>query len=74
MIAVKRGWEGDVLLNISVLADGSVSDSSVIESSGFFVLDDSAQRAVVEWIFTPAKRDGINVDGELLMPVQFRLR
>jgi len=71
--ARQRGLQGRVLLRIGVSADGAPADVVVITSSGHTVLD----RAALAWVrvqrFRPAMRDGTAVDGEVDLPVEFRL-
>ena len=51
-IAVRRGQEGTVLLNVSLNADGSPAEVRVAESSGFALLDREAQDTVLrKWRF-----------------------
>jgi len=51
MIAKRRGIEGTVVLDISLAADGRVSQAIVIESSGSSALDRSALQTVKSWRF-----------------------
>lgn len=50
-IAVRRGWEGDVLLDVEVDQVGEVLECAVARSSGFPVLDSAAEVAVRNWRF-----------------------
>lgn len=72
-VARERGYEGDVLLKVLVLHDGTVGDISVHHSSGYEVLDRAALDAVKEWLFVPASRDGVPVARWAIVPVKFRL-
>ncbi|HEX4843119.1 MAG TPA: energy transducer TonB [Limnobacter sp.] len=52
----RLGEQGVVVLDIHVLADGSVGEVKLKTSSGFARLDNSAIQAVKTWKFQPAKR------------------
>ena len=59
--ARRRGVEGDVLLEIVVLSDGSVGSVRVLRRLGHG-LDERAVGAVRQWRFVPAERHGTPVD------------
>jgi len=68
-----RGWEGLVILQVSVESNGQPRQVEVARSSGYPILDAAAQRAIQQWEFTPAKRDGRAVRSELELPIRFQL-
>lgn len=68
-----RGIEGVVTLRVSVDEDGSVVRVEVAQSSGVASLDRAAIRAVRQWEFDPAFRDGEAVSGVILERVAFKL-
>jgi protein TonB len=70
----RRGEEGTVLLELLVLADGSVTDVRVKKSSGHPRLDQSAMNAVKRWRYTPATRGGVAIEYRYLQPIKFDLR
>jgi len=73
---VKRmGIEGDVLLNVEVLSDGTVGDVEVMKSlmSGRGGLDEAAVNAVKQWKFIPAEYNGEPVSVRITIPVTFTL-
>lgn len=72
-LALRRGWEGTVLLRIRVLANGKPSEVQIQRSSGRDVLDQAAVKAVQRWSFVPAKRAGVALDGWVTVPLDFRL-
>ncbi len=72
-IARVRGYEGRVLLRVSVSYKGRVLGVELIESSGFKVLDKAAVRAVRKWKFKPALKDGKTVPSVVEIPVTFKL-
>jgi protein TonB len=71
--AVTRRIEGLVLLLVTVLPDGAVSEISVKRSSGHPLLDREAVRAVSRWSFSPALADGRNVVARVEVPIRFSL-
>ncbi|MGG1945741.1 energy transducer TonB [Trinickia sp. NRRL B-1857] len=71
-MALQRGWEGRVLLNVHVLASGSAREVTVVASSGHESLDDAARQAVADWRFVPARRAGQAVDAWVHVPVIFK--
>jgi protein TonB len=71
--ARKRNLEGEVLLEIIVLRDGTVGDVTVIRGlpAG---LSERAVQAVRQWRFAPARRLGQPVDVIVEVAVEFTLR
>ncbi|PHS79645.1 MAG: hypothetical protein COB59_00955 [Rhodospirillaceae bacterium] len=65
--------EGRVILRVFVRADGGVKSVVTDTSSGYGLLDRAARVAVLRWRFAPATRGGKVVDGEVLIPFDFRL-
>lgn len=72
-IARRRGWEGTVLLRLSIAADGSLVSTEVAASSGRAALDEAAVAAARRWTFAAARSRGAAVDSKLDVPVVFRL-
>ncbi len=72
-VARLRGWEGVVVLQVMVKADGRVERVGVAQSSGYALLDRAALEAVERWMFAPATRYGRSVPSEVELPVRFRL-
>ncbi|RDD63028.1 energy transducer TonB [Ferruginivarius sediminum] len=72
--ARRRGWEGRVVLEVAVAADGTVKAVEVRESSGYAALDRAALDAVRGWRFSPASEDGTSVADKVSVPVRFALR
>ena len=68
-----RNLEGEVVLEIVVRRDGSVSDVKVVKGlpSG---LNERATAAVRQWRFAPATRQGQPVDVIVEVAVEFKLR
>lgn len=74
MAARRMGWEGRVVLNVEVLAEGSCGDVNVFQSSGHDVLDNAALRTVKGWRFVPASRAGHPITQWFKVPIQFSLK
>ena len=72
-ISQRRGEEGTTTLSINVLADGSVSDVLVVQSSGYRRLDKAAIEAARATTFTPAMQFGRNIDSTTELSFTFRL-
>lgn len=73
-LAVRRGYEGTVLLRVRVLKNGQVEEVQVKETSGYRVLDKAARKAVELWRFTPALSGGKPVESWVLVPITFKLK
>jgi protein TonB len=72
-IAKLRGMEGIVKLRVKVGIDGRPVTVDLQQSSGFSALDQAAIKVVRHWRFEPARRGGIKVAGEAIVPIQFKL-
>ena len=72
--ARQRGIEGQLLLRITVNANGQTSGIQVLKSSGHPVLDSAAVKAVKRWHFQPGRRGETPVKASMDMPVVFRLQ
>lgn len=73
-IALRRKFEGTVVLRVLVGPDGRASEVSVERTSGHRVLDDAARRRVLDhWRFEPAMRNGVPVPAIGLLPIEFRI-
>ncbi len=71
--ARRRGGEGDIILEVVVLADGTVGDIRILSGLGWG-LDEAAVDAVRQWRFAPAVRLGAPVDIMVEVAVEFALR
>lgn len=65
--------QGTVVLEVLILADGSVGDVKISQSSGFKRLDDTAVKAVRKWRYAPARRGDEAIDYWYLQPLEFAL-
>ena len=73
-LALRRGWEGTVLLRVHVLASGKPSEIQVQHSSGRTQLDEAARNAVKRWSFAPARQGNDPIDGWVSVPIDFKLK
>ena len=62
--------QADVVLIVTVGADGHVSDTAVADSGGAD-LDEAAAAAARRWTFVPATRDGTPVASRIKIPFHF---
>jgi protein TonB len=65
--------EGSVLLDVYILANGTVGEIKLKRSSGFPRLDQTALGAVRLWRFQPARRGSEPIPYWYVLPVQFSL-
>lgn len=65
--------QGVVVLRVQVTATGEPTEVSVLQSSGFFRLDQAAREAVRHWRFHPSMIAGMPVSSEADVPVRFKL-
>jgi protein TonB len=72
-LARRRGWEGRVVLRVTVDATGRAAAVAVGSTSGHAVLDAAAAAAVRNWRFEPARLAGVPVIAAVDVPVSFRL-
>lgn len=74
-VARKRGWQGTVVIGVTVGADGRPDKIIIIESSDYGVIDYAAYETVLnEWVFDPAEYLGQPVEGYIEVPITFELR
>ncbi|MDH3979398.1 MAG: TonB family protein [Gammaproteobacteria bacterium] len=74
LLARKRGWEGDVVLELRLEADGRMSNVRIAESSGYTLLDRAALKSARAVGATPGITQwlaGRHMD--ILIPVYYRL-
>lgn len=73
-LAQDEGMEGKVLVRVVIETDGTVSHVSVVQSSGFTILDEAAIDSVKQWMFTPAASDGKPIKSVSIMPIFYKLQ
>lgn len=71
--AIQQQWQGDIVLALEILTDGTVGRMQVMESTGRGLLDRAAMEAVKTWTFHPAMQDGKPVVECIQIPVRFQL-
>lgn len=71
--ARKKGYEGNVIIEVLVDKRGNVMDLKVFKSSGYEILDQSAMTAVKKWLFEPGTRDGKAAKMWVRVPIRFQL-
>lgn len=71
--ARKRNYQGTVMLDVLVTANGSVAQVRIAQSSGYKILDRSAAKSVKGWRFSPALRAGLPIEMWVQVPVRFEL-
>ena len=71
--ARKHGWQGMVLLEVSINARGEPTAVRVKESSRFTILDEAAVKAVKQWRFEPARVNGRPQGCTVEVPIRFCL-
>ncbi|EIK95970.1 ferric siderophore ABC transporter substrate-binding protein [Pseudomonas sp. M47T1] len=72
-LALRRSWEGTVVLRIKVLPNGRAGSVEVTKSSGKEQLDQAAVEAVRNWKFIPAKRGDTPIEGFATQTIDFKL-
>ncbi len=68
-----KGWEGRVIFNVLVNQQGKVQSIKILQSSGYDVLDQEAQKTIESWLFEPALFLGHPIEKNIEIPVRFRL-
>jgi TonB family protein len=72
--AREKGYEGEVVLRVEVLANGRVGQIEIKKSSSYEVLDRSALTAVKQWKFIPAKKGDVAIALWVNIPIKFQLQ
>jgi len=68
------GEQGLVKLAIVVLPSGAAASVTVVQSSGYWRLDNAARDAALTWHFTPALADGKPVESVFPYTIRFQLQ
>lgn len=68
-----RGIEGRVMLLVEINPQGNPTRVDIHESSGSYLLDEAAMKAVRDWRFKPAVENGNPVPAQTLVPIRFTL-
>ncbi|MBA3024307.1 MAG: energy transducer TonB [Gammaproteobacteria bacterium] len=73
LVARRMGYQGKVVLNVEVLAEGRAGEVKLQTSSGYDILDRAALQTVKTWKFSPATRFGQPITQWFLVPIKFSL-
>jgi protein TonB len=71
-LAKTAGFQGNVILRVTVHADGSAGSVQVVRSP-HRSLNDAAIQAVRKSTFSPASRNGVPEEGTIDVPIRFSL-
>jgi protein TonB len=71
--ARRKGYEGNVIIEVLVDEKGNVSDLKIFKSSGYEILDRSALSAVEKWLFKPGTSNGKAMKMWVRVPIRFKL-
>lgn len=74
VISRRLGEQGRVLLDVYILADGSVGELRLRRSSGYPRLDEAALAAVRHWRYVPARRGDQPIPYWYVQPLDFSMR
>jgi protein TonB len=69
--ALKAGLQGAVVLQAWIGADGSIRDLKLMDGS--LLLGQAAVKAVRQWRYRPYLRNGVAVEAQTYVTVNFRL-
>jgi protein TonB len=72
--AIRERLEGNVMLRLTIAADGAVTKVEILRSSTHSILDASAVRAARSWQFEPARESGAAVESIETQEIRFQLR
>lgn len=72
-VAVKRGYQGVVVILARISVEGSPVEVTLERSSGYRLLDRAARKAVLRWKFHPGTRNGRPVESEVEIPIRFTI-
>lgn len=67
------GQEGVVVIFVKVGRAGQPLEVSIKQSSGFFLLDDAALKALWRWKFSPAQIGNLPIESNVEIPIRFQL-
>lgn len=71
--ALKQGWQGELLVAVEILKNGTVGRWQVMRTTGHRSLDEAAVKAVKTWRFEPGKLRGKAIVSCIQIPIRFRV-
>ena len=71
--AARRGQGGLVVILAHVAPDGHAESADIERSSGYPLLDNAARDAIITWQFRPAIENGVPVQSQIPISVDFKL-
>jgi len=72
-LAVRRGYEGTVLIHLEIDRQGKVTEVHLLQSSGYDVLDQAVLKSARNWLYKPARKGNENVADSAQARIRFRL-
>ena len=72
-LSVRRGEQGQVVLNVLIGIDGKAQKAEIAKTSGFERLDAAALATVLRWRYVPGKRGGVPEEMWFKVPLAFVL-
>jgi protein TonB len=72
-LSVRRGEQGQVVLNVLIGVDGKAQKAEIAQSSGFERLDAAALATIQRWRYVPGKRGGVPEAMWFKVPLAFVL-
>lgn len=73
--AIRYGWEGDVVADLTISPHGRITSCKIVQSSGHQVLDDATCDLLIRRaLFTPARDERGNALEDHLRTPQIRWR
>ena len=73
-VAKRRHWEGTTVVQLQLTPEGKVTDISVVEKSGYEILDEAAVKMVRKASPLPPPPESLpRRDRTVLVPIKFRL-
>lgn len=73
LMARRRGWQGTVMVEVWLDANGEQIKREILQSSGYALLDQAALRSVARNQFTPYTINGVGHPARLHLPVIYTL-
>lgn len=71
--ALKQGWQGELVVAVEILENGSVGRWQIMQATGHRSLDEAAVKAVRTWRFEPGKLRGKPIVSCIQIPIRFRV-